>query len=368
MNEPIRVAIAGVGNCAAALVKAVAYYRQHEPDGAITPTIGRLGPGDIEFVAAFDVDERKVDIELRNAINAPPNCVPTAIAPIYAVGGAINVNMGQRLDGIAPHMADFPAERAFRPASRPACDVARVLAYARAEVLVNYMPVGADLAARFYAGEALTSGCAFVNAMPSFIASDPDWSQRFEAAALPLIGDDVKSQFGATYVHRALVKALADRGCTLIRTYQLNTGGNTDFLNMLDRSRLASKKRSKTQSVCAEIDPPIEAGMVHIGPSDYVPWQGDNKIAFIRLEATGCIGAPIELELRLSVQDSPNSAGVVLDAIRFAGMARRKAVGGVLDAPSAWLMKSPRRQLADGLAKRLCDLAADGDLSALSMP
>ncbi|HEY2617487.1 MAG TPA: inositol-3-phosphate synthase [Acetobacteraceae bacterium] len=373
-DDRARVAIAGVGNCAAALVQAVAHYAVAATDGAITPWIGPMRADAIQFVAAFDVDERKIGTPLAKAIHAPPNCcrVGTRTASwetLIAATGAFDVpvHMGPVLDGIAPHMADYPAHRSPRPASVAPVDVAQVLKESGAEVLVNYMPVGAERAARFYAAAALDAGCGFVNAMPCFIASEGDWAARFAAKCLPIIGDDVKSQFGATHLHRALVAAMVDRGIRLTRTYQLNTGGNTDFLNMLDRTRLASKKRSKTDAVKAAMHPVIAPENVHIGPSDYVPWLDDNKVAFLRLEAEGCAGAPMDVEIRLSVQDSPNSAGVVMDAVRYVAMALRAGIGGTLHGPSAWLMKSPPMQLADGVALAICRVAASGNLNALTM-
>ena len=368
MTDPVRVAIAGVGNCAASLVLSVGYYLEGGEDGAIMPLIDRLRPSDICFVAAFDVDRRKVRRPLWHAILADPNCTEQGRrSPVPSSGGPV-VHMGPVLDGVAAHMAQHPEARAFRPAGLPPDDVVAVLRESRAEVLVNYMPVGAEDAARFYASCALEARCAFINAMPCAIATHPVLLEQFSAACLPLIGDDVKSQFGATYLHRALAQALSDRGCRVERTYQLNTGGNTDFLNMLDRSRLTTKRVSKTDAVVACLRDPPGPDNVHIGPSDYVPWQRDNKVAFIRVEAVGCGGLPIELECRLSVQDSPNSAGVVIDAIRFAAMALRNQVGGALTAPCAWLMKRPPVQIADQFARHACGIAAGGAVQALTLP
>jgi len=355
----VRVAIAGVGSCASALVQGVAYYTAHDPEKSPGLMHARIGPyaiADVEFVAAFDVDARKVGRPLGEAIFALPN--RTAIFQRdLAAGGGIRppsacVEMGPVLDGVAEHMASYPADESFRIASSPAVDVAAVLRAARADVLVNYLPVGAERATWHYAEACLEAGVALVNCIPVFVASDPAWAARFERAGLPVIGDDVKSQLGATIVHRSLARLFSDRGVELERTYQLNTGGNTDFLNMLERSRLESKKRSKTESVQSQLDSPLNPAKIHVGPSDYVAWQGDNKLAFIRMEGRGFGGQPIEVELRLSVQDSPNSAGVVIDAVRCAKLARDRGLAGAIDAASAWFMKSPPRQRRDEDARR----------------
>ncbi len=353
--SPVRVAIAGVGNCASALVQGIHVYGSGgpasagRPPGLMSPEIGGWGCGDISLVAAFDVDRRKVGAVLGDAIFAPPNCTRRLVGE--AVPPGPGVMMGPVLDGIAPHMADYPDERAFRPGTEPPVDVARVLRERAVDVLVSYMPVGADQATRHYAAACLKAGCAFVNCTPSFIAADAAWAERFRAAGLPLVGDDIKSQVGATIVHRELVRLFAERGVHLRQTYQLNVGGNTDFLNMLARERLSSKRLSKTNAVRSQISPPIPDDRIAIGPSDYVPWQGDQKVAFIRLEGEGFGGAPIEVELRLAVQDSPNSAGIVIDAIRYAALAKRQGVSGPVEDVCAWLMKSPPRQMPDATAR-----------------
>lgn len=351
-RQGIRVAIVGVGNCASALVQGLGYYSQDvtaSPDGLMQESIGGWRCSDIDIVAAFDVDARKVGQPLYEALFAEPNC-----ANVFwggrVPGGQVRISMGPVHDGIAPHMAEYPAERAFRTHQGPAIDVARVLRETMTDVLVSYLPVGADLATRSYAAACLEAGCAMVNCTPSFIASDPEWAEKFRTAGLPIVGDDVKSQFGATIMHRALAKLFSDRGIKLTRTYQLNTGGNTDFLNMLARDRLASKKVSKTRAVVSQLDAPIDDAAVHIGPSDYIPWQRDNKVCFLRMEGKGFGGQPIEIEARLSVQDSPNSAGVVVDAIRCAVLARRLGLSGPLAGVSAWLMKSPPEQMDDATA------------------
>ncbi|MBY0402171.1 inositol-3-phosphate synthase, partial [Myxococcota bacterium] len=304
---------------------------------------------------AFDVDARKVGRTLEEAIFAPPNRTAIFERDLSAGGlrrpSGVRVAMAPVFDGVAEHMLDHPADQSFRVAELPPVDLAQVLREARAEVLVNYLPVGSERAARNLAEACLDARVALVNCIPVFLASDPAWAERFRAARLPIVGDDVKSQLGATIVHRNLARLFSDRGVELDRTYQLNTGGNTDFLNMLERSRLESKKRSKTQSVQSQLDVPLEPDRIHVGPSDYVAWQGDNKLAFIRLEGRGFGGQPIELELRLSVQDSPNSAGVVIDAVRCAKLALDRGLAGPLEAVSAWTMKSPPRQLRDEAAR-----------------
>ena len=355
VHNSIRVAIAGIGNCANALIQGIQYYggngggAQAAASGLMTLRIGGWGCGDLDVVAAFDVDSRKVGIPLGEAIFAPPNCA-RRIVPGASPRGPL-VMMGPVLDGIASHMKDHPASRSFRVGDQPAVDVAAVLREREVDVLVSYMPVGADEATRHYAAASLEAGCAFVNCTPSFIASDPDWAERFRLAGLPIVGDDIKSQVGATIVHREMARLFADRGVRLRQTYQLNVGGNTDFLNMLARDRLTSKKLSKTNAVRSQVDPPIEDDRIAIGPSDYVPWQDDQKVAFIRLEGEGFGGAPISMEMRLSVQDSPNSAGVAIDAVRHAALAKRLGLAGPVEDVCAWLMKSPPTQMPDATAR-----------------
>jgi myo-inositol-1-phosphate synthase len=320
--------------------------------------IGGYRCSDVEFVAAFDIDRRKVGHPLEEAIFAKPNC--TRIFQSALPVSNVIVQAGPILDGIAPHMADYPDDAAFRPVDLEPTDVAAALRASGAEVLVCYMPVGSERAVKYYAQACLDAGVAMVNCVPVFLASDEVWSAKFRDAGLPIIGDDIKSQVGATIVHRALARLFADRGVSLNRTYQLNTGGNTDFLNMLERSRLKSKKVSKTESVQSQLDERLDARDIHIGPSDYVPWQQDNKVCFIRMEGNGFGNAPIELELRLSVQDSPNSAGVVIDAIRCAKLALERGQAGPLEAPSAYYMKSPPRQLRDSVALDACNAFIEG--------
>lgn len=361
LRQKIKVAIAGVGNCASSLVQGVQYYRDREGDeleGVMQHSIGGYRCGDIEFVAAFDVDRRKVGRPLEEAIFAKPNC--TRIFQSALPVSNVVVQMGPILDGVAEHMADYPEEAAFRPVDLEPTDVAAALRSSGAEVLLCYLPVGSEQAVKHYAQACLDARVAMINCVPVFLASDPLWARRFRDAKVPIIGDDIKSQVGATIVHRMLARLFADRGVSIDRTYQLNTGGNTDFLNMLERSRLKSKKISKTESVQSQFNDPLDARDIHIGPSDYVPWQKDNKVCFIRLEGRGFGGAPMELELRLSVQDSPNSAGVVIEAIRCAKLALERGIAGPLLAPSAYYMKSPPRQLRDSVAHEACNAFIEG--------
>ena len=361
MQKAIKVAIAGVGNCASALVQGVEYYRNRQGvalEGVMRRSIGGYSCSDVEFVAAFDIDRRKVGHSLEEAIFAKPNC--TRIFQSSLSVSNVVVQAGPVLDGVATHMADYPDDVAFRSADLEPTDVVAALRTSGAEVLVCYLPVGSDEAVKHYAQACLEAGVAMINCVPVFLASDRDWAQKFRDAGVPIIGDDIKSQVGATIVHRALARLFADRGVGLDRTYQLNTGGNTDFLNMLERSRLKSKKISKTESVQSQLDERLDARDIHIGPSDYVPWQQDNKVCFIRMEGRGFGDAPIELEMRMSVQDSPNSAGVVIDAIRCVKLALERGQAGPLEAPSAYYMKSPPRQFRDSVAREACNAFIDG--------
>ena len=354
----IRVAVAGVGNCASALLQGIEYYRSASPaaDGEILPglmnqDIGGYLPGDIEIVAAFDIDRRKVGRPVTEAIFSPPNCTRRFVERMPA-GGPV-VRMGPVLDGVAPHMSDYPDDRTFLPSSEPPCSVEGALLDSGAEILINYLPVGSEEATRFYAEACLRTGVSLVNCIPVFIASDPAWADRFRKAGIPLVGDDIKSQLGATIVHRALARLFSDRGIRLRRTYQLNTGGNTDFLNMLNRTRLASKKISKTAAVQSLLDVPLTEDNIHIGPSDYVTWQNDNKVCYLRMEGRGFAGFPVSLEMRLSVEDSPNSAGCAIDAIRACRLARDRRIGGPLISISAYTMKHPPKQIPDTDAREL---------------
>jgi myo-inositol-1-phosphate synthase len=356
MPHPIRLAIAGVGNCASSLLQGIEYYRRRDASacaGLMHPRIGGYGVGDVTVVAAFDVDRRKVGRPLHEAVFAPPNCT-TVFQPELPEDGPA-VCMGPLLDGVAPHMARHPEDQAFRVADAPPVDVAAVLREGGAEVLVCYLPVGSEQAARHYARACLEAGVAMVNCIPVFIASDPVTARAFRQRGLPIVGDDIKSQLGATILHRVLARTMGDRGVRLKQTYQLNTGGNTDFLNMLERARLESKRISKTESVQSQLDVPLPADKIHIGPSDYVAWQKDNKVCFLRIEWEGFGGVPMDLELRLSVEDSPNSAGVAIDAIRCARLALERGQGGPLVAASAWTMKHPPEQMRDPDARRMLD-------------
>jgi len=352
----IRVAIAGVGNCASSLLQGIEYYRNagESPGGDIpglmNPDVGGYRPGDIEIVAAFDIDRRKVGRPVGEAIFAPPNSTPRFVEAVS--GGDAVVRMAPVMDGVSPHMREYPDEQTFVLSDEPPCDVEAALRESGAEILLNYLPVGSDEATRFYAKICLSTGVSMVNCIPVFIASDPEWAERFRVRGIPIVGDDIKSQLGATIVHRALARLFSERGITVRRTYQLNTGGNTDFLNMLSRSRLKSKKISKTEAVTSALGHEIPQSQVHIGPSDYVPWQKDNKLCFLRIEGEGFGGLPVELELRLSVTDSPNSAGVGIDAIRFCRLGRDMGLGGPLCAPSAYFMKHPAVQMSDDDARR----------------
>ena len=351
--DKVRIAIAGVGNCASSLIQGIEYYRTRNASqcqGLMHESIGGWGASDVQVVAAFDIDQRKVGRPLEMAVFAAPNCT-RVFQPVLPPSG-VTVQMGPVLDGVADHMESYGDDEAFRPADDSPVDVVAALRESQADVLVCYLPVGSEQAVRHYARACLDAGVAMVNCVPVFLASDPEWADRFRSAGLPIVGDDIKSQVGATIVHRTLGRLFADRGINLERTYQLNTGGNTDFLNMLERSRLQSKKRSKTESVQSQLDERLDAHDIHIGPSDYVPWQDDNKVAFIRMEGRGFGDAPLELELRLSVQDSPNSAGVVIDAVRCAKLGLVRGDSGPLEAPSAYFMKSPPQQMRDEAALR----------------
>ncbi len=350
MNR-IRIAIAGIGNCASSLIQGIYYYREKESRDAIGLMhweIGGYTPGDIDVVAAFDIDKRKVGKDVTEAIFSLPNCT-TVFCPDIPSSGVI-VRMGNTLDGLSDHMKSYEDKYTFLKSHEAELDhdgVVKVLKDSGAEILMNYLPVGSEKATKFYAECALDAGVAFVNNIPVFIASDAEWAKRFSDKNLPLIGDDIKSQLGATITHRMLTDLFKKRGVKLERTYQLNTGGNTDFLNMLNRHRLVSKKISKTEAVQFVAEKRLDSENIHIGPSDYVPWQKDNKVCFIRMEGKLFGDVSMELELRLSVEDSPNSAGVAIDSIRCAKLALDNGEGGVLTAPSAFFCKHPPRQYTD---------------------
>ena len=367
----IKIAIVGVGNCVSSLIQGIHYYREKDPENAIGLMhydMKGYKPGDIEVVAAFDVDHRKVGRDVHEAIFAKPNCT-TIFYPDLPPSG-VTVRMGNILDGVAGHMKDYPEDHAFILSKDPeptAAEIIQVLKESGAQILTNYLPVGSEEATRFYADCALEAGVAFVNNIPVFIASEAAWARRFADKNLPIIGDDIKSQMGATITHRILTDLFKKRGVKLERTYQLNTGGNTDFLNMLEQKRLATKKKSKTEAVQAVAAKRLEDENIHIGPSDYVPWQKDNKICFIRMEGKLFGDIPINLEMRLSVEDSPNSAGVAIDAIRCAKLALDRGQGGVLEAPSAYFCKHPARQFTDDEAFTMVeDFINDDSHSSIS--
>jgi myo-inositol-1-phosphate synthase len=351
VNKPIRLAIAGVGNCASSLLQGIEYYRHADPSEAVPGlmhvTLGGYHVGDVEVVAAFDVDATKVGLDVGKAIFAGQNNT-VRFATVGELG--VPVHRGPTLDGLGHYYRQVIEES---PA--PPVDVVQVLRDTGAEVLVSYLPVGSEEAQKHYASACLEAGVAFVNAIPVFIASDPEWAERFTQAGVPIVGDDIKSQVGSTIVHRILARLFEDRGLVLDRTYQLNVGGNMDFKNMLERERLLSKKISKTQAVTSQLDNGISAESVHIGPSDHVPWLEDRKWAFIRLEGRNFGDVPLNLELKLEVWDSPNSAGVIIDAVRCARLGLDRGIGGPLLGPSAYFMQSPPVQYRDDVAKAMVE-------------
>jgi myo-inositol-1-phosphate synthase len=354
----VRVAIVGVGNCASSLVQGVEYYKHADPEARVPGLMHvRFGPyhvRDVEFVAAFDVDAKKVGRDLAEAIGASENNT-IKIADVPPTG--ITVQRGPTLDGLGEYYQEMISE-----SPDPAVDVTAALRESSADVLVSYLPVGSELADRYYAQCAIDAGVAFVNALPVFIASDPEWAAKFTAAGVPIIGDDIKSQVGATITHRVLAKLFEDRGVELLRTYQLNFGGNMDFMNMLERKRLVSKKVSKTQSVTSQIPHEMEKAAVHIGPSDHVPWLDDRKFAYIRLEGRAFGDVPMNLEYKLEVWDSPNSAGVIIDAIRAAMIAKDRGIGGPVLSAASYFMKSPPEQYGDDTARDLVEKFIRGEV------
>jgi myo-inositol-1-phosphate synthase len=357
--ETVKIAIVGVGNCASSLVQGLEYYKHKQPEEAVGLMhweIGGYRPFDVEVVAAFDIDMRKVGKDVSEAIFELPNCTTVFCRDLPKTG--VRVRRGRSLDGVADHMTSYPDSRTFLPSDeREASREEIVLALRRAgaEVLVSYLPVGSEAAARFYAECALDADVALVNCIPVFIASDPEFSLRFQEKGIPIIGDDIKAQLGATITHRVLTDLFHKRGVELVHTYQLNTGGNTDFLNMLNLTRLSSKKESKTEAVQSVAAERIADENIHIGPSDYVAWQNDNKVCFLRMEGKLFGDVPMNLELRLSVEDSPNSAGVVIDAIRCVKLALDRGQGGVLHGPASYFMKHPPLQHSDADAYRMTE-------------
>jgi myo-inositol-1-phosphate synthase len=353
----VRIAIVGLGNCASSLVQGLEYYRDADPAGDVPGLmhvdLGGYHVRDVRVVAAFDVDAKKVGRDVAEAIWSEPNNT-IRFADVPPLG--VTVSRGRTLDGLGRYYRDVIVE-----SDEPEADVVGILRETGAHVLVSYLPVGSEEAARFYASCALEAGVAFVNCLPVFIASDPTWASRFAEARLPIVGDDIKSQVGATITHRVLAKLFEDRGARLDRTYQLNFGGNMDFMNMLERSRLVSKKLSKTRSVQSQLEVPLDDDRIHIGPSDHVPWLEDRKWAMIRLEGRNFGDVPISIEMKLEVWDSPNSAGVVIDAVRCAKLALDRGIGGPLIGPSAYFMKSPPVQFSDEAAREMVEAFIAGD-------
>jgi myo-inositol-1-phosphate synthase len=350
-NNKIRLAIVGVGNCASSLVQGLEYYKDASPDekvpGLMHVNLAGYHVSDVEIVAAFDVDANKVGKDVSEAIfTTPNNTIKFSDVPPLGV----TVQRGRTLDGFGTFYREVCEE-----SSEPEVDVVAALREAEADVLVSYLPVGSEQAARFYAQCAINAGAGLVNCLPVFIASDREWAKRFADAGVPIVGDDIKSQVGATITHRVLAKLFEDRGVELDRTYQLNFGGNMDFMNMLERERLSSKKISKTQSVQSQLEKPLDKDSIHIGPSDHVPWLEDRKWAMIRLEGRNFGDVPLNIEMKLEVWDSPNSAGVVIDAVRCAKVAKDRGIGGPLIGPSAYFMKSPPVQFSDDAAHEMVE-------------
>ncbi|CAN5353869.1 inositol-3-phosphate synthase [soil metagenome] len=357
----VRVAIVGVGNCATSLIQGVEYYKDADPEatvpGLMHVMFGDYHVKDVEFVAAFDVDDKKVGKDLSEAINASENNT-IKIAEVPTLG--IDVLRGPTMDGLGKYYRQTIEESATEPV-----DVVQVLKDAKVDVMVSYLPVGSELADKFYAQCAIDAGVGFVNALPVFIASDPVWAKKFEDAGVPIVGDDIKSQVGATITHRVMAKLFEDRGVALDRTYQLNVGGNMDFKNMLERERLESKKVSKTQAVTSnltgELANKIDSRNVHIGPSDYVAWLDDRKWAYVRLEGRAFGDVPLNLEYKLEVWDSPNSAGIIIDALRACKIAKDRGLGGPIISASSYLMKSPPVQIEDEEGRRRVEAFIRGE-------
>ncbi len=350
-NRKVRVAIVGTGNCASSLVQGVHFYRDASEEefvpGLMHASLGGLHVRDIEFSAAFDVNAAKVGLDLGEAIFADPNNT-LKFSDVPHLG--VEVQRGPTHDGLGMYLREVIPE-----SQRPHVDVAEQLRQTRTDVVVNFLPVGSQQAAEWYAEQALQAGCGFVNCIPVFIASDTKWASRFEKSGLPIIGDDIKSQVGATIVHRVLTNLFRERGVRVLRTYQLNFGGNTDFLNMLERSRLESKKISKTRAVTSQLDYSLDPKNVHVGPSDHVPWLEDRKWCHIKMEGETFGGVPLELDLKLEVWDSPNSAGVVIDAVRCCKLAMENGLSGAIKGPSAYFMKSPPEQFTDNQAREMVE-------------
>ncbi len=351
-KKKIRLAIVGLGNCAWSLMQGLEYYKNVKDDaqiqGLMHANLGGYRIKDIELVAAFDVDSNKVGKDAKEALESPPNNT-IEFAKLKKTG--VKVMMGKTLDGLGKYYRTVVKEATAKPV-----DIAKTLKKVKADVLVSYLPVGSEKAVKFYATECLKAKVAFVNAIPVFVASNPEWAEKFKKAGVPIIGDDIKSQVGATIVHRVLTQLFGDRGCKIYRTYQINFGGNMDFMNMLERERLYSKKISKTNAVLSQMQNPINAAEdVHVGPSDYVPWLKDRKWCYIKIEGSNFGEVPIDIELKLEVWDSPNSAGVIIDAVRCAKIALDRKIGGILEGPSAYFMKTPPKQYNDSKAKQMVE-------------
>lgn len=366
--KKIKIAIIGLGNCASSLIQGIYYYRKKKPEDAIGLmhwNIGGYKPGDIEIVAAFDIDKRKIDKDVSQAIFEKPNCTKVFFKDIPFMD--VRVKLGFLLDGVARHMLKYPEDKTFlvdeylddfvsdADIEKAKKRIVNELKKSKAEIILNYLPVGSQKAIEFYSECALEAKVGMINCLPVFIASNKDWAKKFKDKKIPIIGDDIKSQLGATIVHRNLTRLFDRRGVKFDKTYQLNTGGNTDFLNMLNRDRLISKKISKTESVQSQLETPLDPDNIHIGPSDYVPWQKDNKLCFLRMEGRIFGDIPINLELRLSVEDSPNSGGCTIDAIRCCKLALERGIGGPLTSISSYTMKHPPEQFPDEKAREMVE-------------
>jgi len=356
--KQIRIAIAGLGNCASALIQGIHYYKKvsksnDRPPGLMHYNLSGYTPSNIKVVAAFDIDKRKVGRSVSEAIFAQPNC--TKVFHRMHDKIPVKVHMGNVLDGVAEHMLNYPEERRIVLSAAKPANIVRILKETKTDIFLNYLPVGSEKATAFYAEACLKSGVSFINCIPVFIVSNEGWAKRFGEQGIPVIGDDIKSQIGATIIHRTLAKLFEDRGVKIDKTYQLNVGGNTDFLNMLNSTRLKMKKISKTEAVQSQIQVPLAGENIHIGPSDYIPWLNDNKVCFLRMEGRGFGSVPLNIEIRLSVEDSPNSAGVVIDAIRCCKIARDRKLGGPLISPSAYFMKHPPQQFSDDVARDMVE-------------
>lgn len=362
MNK-IKIAIVGIGNCASSLIQGIHYYKNRKAEDAIGLMHWKIGdwdPTDIEVVAAFDIDERKVGKTIDEAIFAKPNC--TTIFCENIPKSDVKVSMGHILDGVAEHMNNYKEENTFKVSNEKPADTVEVLKESDAEILLSYLPVGSEEAARYYAQCALDAEIAYINCMPVFIVSDPEWEAKFREKGIPIVGDDIKAQIGATITHRTLANLFKERGVKLEHTYQINTGGNTDFLNMLNRERLDSKKESKTEAVQSVLAERMNDEDIHIGPSDYVPWQKDNKVCFLRMEGKTFGDVPMNIELRLSVEDSPNSAGCVIDAIRCCKLGIERGIGGQLTSISSYVMKHPPIQVTDDEAAANVNAFINGEI------